>query len=146
MNKVILIGRLVKDPELSKASNDLSYCKFSLAVDRAYKNTTGEKVTDFINCVAWRVQAENLCKFMRKGNQIMVEGELQVRSYEDTAGNKKTVFEVCVNNIEFLGKSANETNTTNSNKIPPLKDINADDNPFEKYTPKTELSEDDLPF
>ena len=138
MNKVILIGRLVKDPEISKASNDLSYCKFSLAVDRAYKNTT--------NCVAWRVQAENLCKFMRKGNQIMVEGELQVRSYEDTTGNKKTVFEVCVNNIEFLGKSTNETNTTNSKNIPPLKDINADDNPFEKYTPKTELSEDDLPF
>ena len=90
MNKVILIGRLTKDPELRRTPTDVSVVQFTIAVNRAYQQN-GEKQADFINCVAWRNQAENLAKYIKKGGQIAVEGSIQTRSYDDPNGVRKFV-------------------------------------------------------
>jgi single-strand DNA-binding protein len=102
MNKVILIGRLTKDPELKKTNSGLSYVQFNLAVNRNYTNKSGEKQADFINCVVWRVQADNLVKYIKKGGLIGIEGEIQTRTYDDKNGTKKYITEVLCNSIEFL--------------------------------------------
>ena len=82
MNKVILIGRLTKDPELRKTPTDVSVCQFTIAVNRAFQQSNGERQADFINCIAWRNQAENLAKYIKKGGQIAVDGSIQTRSYD----------------------------------------------------------------
>ena len=81
MNKVILIGRLTKDPELRKTPTDVSVCQFTIAVNRPFQQQGGERQADFINCIAWRNQAENLAKYIKKGGQIAVEGSIQTRIY-----------------------------------------------------------------
>ena len=97
MNKVLLIGRITKDLELRHTSNDKAVCDFTLAVNRDKENA------DFINCVVWNSQAENLCKYQGKGSLIAVFGELRVDTYE-VEGNKRYKTYVYVNNIEFLSK------------------------------------------
>ena len=97
MNKVLLIGRITKDLELRHTPNDKAVCDFTLAVNRDKENA------DFINCVVWNNQAENLCKYQGKGSLIAVFGELRVDTYE-VEGNKRYKTYVYVNNIEFLGK------------------------------------------
>lgn len=81
INRTVLVGRLTKDPELRYTPNGIASCRFTLAVNRAFKNE-GEQQADFILCVAWRKQAENLANFQRKGNLIGVEGRIQTGSYE----------------------------------------------------------------
>lgn len=102
MNKVILIGRLTRDPELSTTPGGISVCKLSIAVDRKFKSADGDKVTDFFNIVAWRQLGENIHRYQKKGNKICVIGELQTRSYEDKNGNNRTVTEVVAGDVEFL--------------------------------------------
>ena len=97
MNKVLLIGRITKDLELRHTPNDKAVCDFTLAVNRDKENA------DFINCVVWNSQAENLCKYQGKGSLIAVFGELRVDTYE-VEGNKRYKTYVYVNNIEFLSK------------------------------------------
>lgn len=101
MNKVILIGNLTQDPELSEVGSGTKTCRFTLAVNRDYKNANGERETDFINCQAWCGTAENLVKYMSKGRKIVVTGSIQVRSYEKD-GEKRTATDVQVQDIEFL--------------------------------------------
>lgn len=100
MNKVILVGRLTKDPELRRTNNDIPFVLFTVAVNRISRQA--EKQADFINCVVWRNQAENLAKYMRKGSLIGVEGSLQTRSYDDANGVRRFVTEVVCDNIQFL--------------------------------------------
>lgn len=103
MNKVILVGRLVKDPEVKTTQSQVSVCSFTLAVDRRFKAANGERQSDFLSCVAWRQQAELLGKYFQKGSRIGIVGNLQSRSYDDTATGKKVyVTEVVVDEIEFL--------------------------------------------
>ena len=94
MNKVILIGNLTKDPEISTTTNGVSVCRFSLAVTRRYTNSSGEREADFINIVVWRALAENCHKFLRKGSKAAVVGTLQSRAYDATDGTKRYVTEV----------------------------------------------------
>ena len=101
MNKVILTGRLTKDPELKKTNSGLSHVQFNLAVNRNYTNKSGEKQADFINCVAWRTQADNLAKYIKKGGLIGVEGEIQTRTYDDKNGIRKYITEVDVIQLNF---------------------------------------------
>lgn len=108
MNRVILVGRITKDPEIRYTSNDVAVCQFTLAVNRRFKSNDGTEA-DFINCVAWRKNAELLGNFVKKGAQIGVEGQIQVRSYEDNGGVKRYVTEVMCDSITFLeSKSARE--------------------------------------
>jgi single-strand DNA-binding protein len=102
MNKVVLVGRLTKDPELKKTNTDISYVQFTLAVNRLYQNKNGEKQADFISCIAWRTTAELLTKYIKKGVQIGIDGQIQTRTYDDQNGVKHYITEVVCDNVYFL--------------------------------------------
>ena len=102
MNKVILVGNLTKDPELSETPSGVAVCKFSLAVSRDYTNAEGNRDTDFFNITVWRGRAENCGKYLKKGNKVAIVGSLQNRSYEDKDGIKRNVTDVIANEVEFL--------------------------------------------
>lgn len=112
MNVANLIGKMVADAEIRKTPNDKSVCSFSIAVDRF---SNGEKKADFINCVAWNNNAENIAKYFKKGNTIGLTGSIQTRQYQDKdTGKNRTAFEVLVDRFYFTG-SANGTNTQPQN-------------------------------
>lgn len=104
MNKIILIGRLTKDPDLRYTQNGKAVCSFTLAVDRPYTNQE-EKEADFINIVAWNKSGENAAKYLAKGRQAAVEGRLQIRTYDGDDGKKRWVTEVVADRVEFIGGS-----------------------------------------
>lgn len=110
MNKVILIGNLTKDPELSKTTSDVSVCKFSIAVSRRWGNSE----TDFFNVIAWRGQAENCSKFLRKGSKVAISGSIQTRTYDANDGSKRYITEIVADEVQFLSTkgSADEINDT----------------------------------
>lgn len=112
MNKVMLIGRFTRDPELRTTTSQIPVCSFTLAVDRRFKDANGEKKADFITCVAWRQQAEIVYKYMRKGAQMAVVGELQTRSWDDDEGKKHSVTEVQVSEVHFIGNKADNGGQT----------------------------------
>lgn len=101
MNKVVLMGRITKDPEVKQTNSGVAVCSFQVAVDRKYKDNSGEKVTDFIACVAWRQQATLLGNYFHKGSRILLVGNLQNRKYE-VDGQTRTATEVQVEEIEFV--------------------------------------------
>ena len=101
LNKVIMTGRLTANPELKKTQTDVSVASFSLAVQRNFKNGSGEYDTDFLNLVAWRSQAEFLCKYFDKGQLVTVVGSLTSRRYEDAEGHKRTAYEVVCDEVMF---------------------------------------------
>lgn len=108
MNVVCLMGRLTADPEVRQTPNGVSVCAFSIAVDR-YSN--GERKADFINCVAWRTNAENIARFFKKGSLIAINGSIQTRQYQDRdTGKNRTAFEVLVDRFHFTGSSQNSGN------------------------------------
>ena len=102
MKKVILVGNLTRDPELSETPNGVAVCRFSIAVSRDYANSDGTRETDFFNITVWRGRAENCGKYLKKGNKVAVVGSLQNRSYEDKDGIKRNVTDVVANEVEFL--------------------------------------------
>ncbi len=102
MNKVILIGNLTRDPELTETPSGVAVCRFSIAVSRDYANADGTRETDFFNITVWRGRAENCGKYLKKGNKVAVIGSLQNRSYEDKDGIKRNVTDVVANEVEFL--------------------------------------------
>ena len=104
MNKIILIGRLTKDPELSYTQGGKAVCKFTLAVDRPYNGESKE--ADFINIVVWNKAGENAAKYLAKGRQTAVEGRLQLRSYDGNDGKKRYVTEVIADRVEFIGSTS----------------------------------------
>ena len=113
MNKVVLIGRLTKDPELRYTQSGTAVASFNLAVDRRFANQNGEREADFINCVAWNKTAEFISEYFYKGKQIALEGRLQVRSYDGNDGQKRWVTEVIAEQVEFVG-SKNDNNSNQS--------------------------------
>ena len=113
MNKVILVGRITKDPELRYTPSNVPVCAFSLAVNREYTAPNGEREADFINCVAFQKQAENLCKFMSKGSQILVEGRIQVRKYVDNNNVNRIATDVICDKISFLEAKKQEPQQQN---------------------------------
>jgi single-strand DNA-binding protein len=102
LNRIVLIGRLTKDPELRYTPNGVAVATFSLAVDRSRKNAQGEKETDFINIVVWRQLAELCANYLSKGKLAAVEGELHIRSFDGQDGQKRWVTEVAADNVRFL--------------------------------------------
>ena len=101
LNKVLLLGRMVADPELRQTPSAVSVCSFTIAVDRPYVKG-GERQTDFIDCVAWRNTAEFLCRYFQKGKPILVEGRIQTRTYTDKNDQKRKAVEVQVDNVNFV--------------------------------------------
>ncbi len=159
MNKAILIGRLTRDPELRTTPTGRNVCQFSVAVSRNFTNANGEREADFINCVVWDKQAENLVKYQKKGNQIAVEGRIQTRNYDDKDGKKVYVTEILASNISFLdSKGTGATGNTSFNNLPepPMEDtssnnssmetVSVEKDPFEAFGDSIEISDNDLPF
>ena len=101
MNVICLMGRLTADPELRHTSNQIAVTSFTVAVDRRFVSQGQERQTDFINCVAWRQTAEFITRYFHKGNRIAVNGSLQARPFTDKEGNKRTSYEVVVDNAHF---------------------------------------------
>ena len=101
LNKIILMGRLTRDPELRRTGSGTAVTSFSLAVDRDFKSQSGEKETDFIDIVAWRNTAEFVSKYFTKGRMAVVEGRLQIRSYTDKDGNNRRAADVVADNVYF---------------------------------------------
>ena len=119
MNSVCLVGRLTRDPELKYTTSNIAVATFSLAVNRNFKDANGERETDFINCVIWRQQAENLANWAKKGALIGITGRIQTRSYENQQGQRVYVTEVVAENFQMLesraaceGGNANQGNTS----------------------------------
>ena len=108
LNKILLMGRLTRDPELRRTGSGLAVASFSLAVDRDFKSQSGEKETDFIDIVAWRNTAEFVSKYFTKGRMAVVEGRLQIRDWTDKEGNKRRSSEVVADSIYF-GDSKKDT-------------------------------------
>lgn len=123
MNKVVLIGRMVKDPEVKKTQSDLSVCSFRIAVDRKFKDQSGNRQTDFLDVVAWRQLADIIGKYCHKGSRIGITGSLQSRSFEDQSGNKRTVIEVLAEDVDFLDpkqKQEEKPEAEETLPIPPM--------------------------
>ncbi|AQT85667.1 single-stranded DNA-binding protein [Paenibacillus larvae subsp. larvae] len=113
LNRVVLIGRLTKDPELRYTSSGIAYTSFTLAVERPFK-TNGDKETDFINIVTWRQAAEACANYLRKGRLTAVEGRIQVRNYENNEGRRIYVTEVVAEHVRFLEYSKKNNDTQNT--------------------------------
>ena len=103
MNKIMLIGRLTKDPELRYTQSGSAVASFTLAVNRRFANQNGEREADFINCVAWQKTGEFVANYFKKGQLMALEGRLQVRSYDGNDGQRRWVTEVVAEQIEFVG-------------------------------------------
>ena len=161
MNKVFLIGRLTRDPELRYTGNNTAVATFSLAVNRNFSNQQGEREADFINIVVWRKQAENVKNYLSQGSQVAIDGRIQTRSYDDNNGQKRYVTEVVADNVEFLGSKSSQSNSGNTNNfannnaeptpydfgdMPEQKGTDVDSNPFADFGSSIEISDDELPF
>lgn len=134
MNKVLLVGNLTKDPELTTTTNGISVCRFSIAVSRRYVGANGERETDFINIVVWRGQAENCHKYLKKGSKCGIVGTLQTRSYDAQDGSKRYVTEVVADEVEFISTNRNQDGTSR------------EDAPAEDVTELKPIDDDSLPF
>ncbi len=158
MNKVFLIGRLTRDPELRFTSNNIASATFSIAVNRNFTNQNGEREADFINIVVWRKQAENVKTYLGKGSQVAIDGRIQTRTYDGQDGQKKYVTEVVADNVQFLdsrGSSASNTQSTQSTQSASPYDFGNDQeptttniasDPFADFGSSIEISDDELPF
>ena len=119
LNRIIIMGRLVRDPELRTTQSGVSVTSFTLAVDRDFKNRdSGEKSTDFIDVVAWRQTAEFICKYFAKGRMAVAEGRLQIRDWKDRDGNNRRSAEVVADNVYF-GDSKRDSGGDSYGSPPP---------------------------
>ncbi len=155
LNKVILMGRMVSDPELKTTTSNLSVASFSVAVERNYVKQGFERETDFINVVAWRQTAEFVCKYFSKGQLIALDGTLQTRSYKDRDGNNRYITEVVTDNVYFTGDrkndNASQQTTTKNTKQNNTRQSNTQYNnpPVNNYGGYSDYempTDDDLPF
>lgn len=117
LNKIIVMGRLTRDPELRHTAGGSSVCSFSLACDRDFKSQSGEKETDFFDVVAWRATGEFVSKYFTKGRMAVVEGRLQIRDWQDKDGNKRRSAEINAENVYF-GDSRPAQQESNSERMP----------------------------
>lgn len=143
LNRVILIGRLTKDPELRYTPAGVAVTQFTLAVDRNFKDGEGNKEADFINIVTWRQLAETCANYLRKGRLTAVEGRIQTRNYDNNEGKKVYVTEVVADNVRFLESGNRDGSNTNSNNNA---NGNSKQDPFQDDGKPIEISDDDLPF
>lgn len=136
MNKVIIIGRTTKDIELKQTPSGTSVAEFSVAVKRTFKNANGENESDFFNCIAFSKLAETISKYVKKGDQVGIEGRLQTRNYTNREGKKIYVTEIIVENVEFLQTKKQTDNDIKCEEVDPFKNAK-----FEEFDP-----DDVLPF
>ncbi len=159
MNKVFLIGRLTRDPELRYTGSNTAVATFSIAVNRPFTGQNGERQADFINIVVWRRQAETVKNYLTQGSQVAIDGRLQSRSYDGNDGKRHYVTEVIADNIEFVGAKRSSTDQSNSTPVsqepaPVFSDFPQEEpsstdvsgNPFADFGSSIEINDDELPF
>lgn len=170
INRVVLVGRLTRDPELRTTGSGISVATFTLAVDRQFTNSQGERGADFVSCVIWRKSAENFCNFTSKGSLVGIDGRIQTRSYDNKDGQRVYVTEVVVDNFALLesrkdreARGQNGGYTPNSgnagsqlNNFPnnggsqgnsqTNNNQNNSQDPFSGSGDTIDISDDDLPF
>lgn len=152
MNKVFLIGRLTKDPELRYTGSNIAVATFSIAINRPFTNQAGEKDVDYINIVVWRKQAENVKNYLIQGSQVAIDGRIQTRNYEDETGKKRYITEVVADSVQFLGSKNKTESNPSSTKEPTPYDfaeetsINVEKDPFADFGNNIEISDEELPF
>ncbi|ELX9348458.1 single-stranded DNA-binding protein [Listeria monocytogenes] len=159
MNRVVLVGRLTKDPDLRYTPAGAAVATFTLAVNRPFKNAQGEQEADFIQCVVWRKPAENVANFLKKGSMAGVDGRVQTRNYEDSDGKRVFVTEVVAESVQFLDPKnnnvegttsnnyQNKANYSNNNKTSSYRaDTSQNSNSFANEGKPIDINEDDLPF
>lgn len=157
MNKVVLIGRLTRDPDLRYPSTNVPVANFTIAVNRPFENQNGEREADFINVIVWRKQAENVKKYIGKGSLVGVEGRIQTRSYDGTDGKRVYVTEVVADRVEFLeSKSQSQSRGASFTSDPQMDSLEEampqattnieEEDPFANFGNEIEISDDDLPF
>ncbi|EAF6815777.1 TPA: single-stranded DNA-binding protein [Listeria monocytogenes] len=165
MNRVVLVGRLTKDPELRYTPAGVAVATFTLAVNRTFTNQQGEREADFINCVVWRKPAENVANFLKKGSMAGVDGRVQTRNYEGNDGKRVYVTEIVAESVQFLEprnsnggggnnyQSGNNNNNYNSGGFGQDQQQSQNQNyqstnndPFASDGKPIDISDDDLPF
>ncbi|MBM7572534.1 single-stranded DNA-binding protein [Aquibacillus albus] len=154
LNRVVLVGRLTRDPDLRYTPNGVAVANFTLAVNRPFSNQQGDREADFINCVVWRRAAENLANYMKKGSLVGVDGRLQSRSFEGQDGKRVFVTEVVADTVQFLetrgssqgggqGSTGFQPNQNQPNNNP---NRSNEEDPFKDNGEPIDISDDDLPF
>ncbi|WP_404406500.1 single-stranded DNA-binding protein [Jeotgalibacillus malaysiensis] len=173
MNRVVLVGRLTKDPDLRYTPSGVAVATFTLAVNRAFTNQQGDREADFINCVVWRRPAENVANFLKKGSLAGVDGRIQTRSYENQEGKRVYVTEVNAESVQFLepknasggqsgggsyggnqgyqdnnnfGQNQPRENQSNQGNQNNQNYTRVDKDPFSNDGQPIDISDDDLPF
>ncbi|EGK6887745.1 single-stranded DNA-binding protein [Listeria monocytogenes] len=159
MNRVVLVGRLTKDPELRYTPAGVAVATFTLAVNRPFKNGQGEQEADFIQCVVWRKPAENVANFLKKGSLTGVDGRVQTRNYEGNDGKRVYVTEIVAESVQFLepklnavegstpNNNQNEANYSNNNKNGSYRASSSQNSDsFANEGKPIDISDDDLPF
>ncbi|SFE63284.1 single-stranded DNA-binding protein [Alteribacillus iranensis] len=163
INRVVLVGRLTRDPELRYTPNGVAVANFGIAVNRPFTNQQGEREADFFNCVVWRKQAENVANYLKKGSLAGIDGRIQSRSYENQEGRRVNVVEVQAESVQFL-----EPRNASSGSGGPRNDYesfagggnrnfgsgqdqnrnstNLNEDPFSDDGQPVDISDDDLPF
>ncbi|MGV3095535.1 single-stranded DNA-binding protein [Staphylococcus borealis] len=141
INRVVLVGRLTKNPEFRTTSNDVNVATFTLAVNRTFTNANGEREADFINVVVFRRQAENVNNYLSKGQLAGVDGRIQSRSYENQEGKRVYVTEVVADSVQFLEP---KNNNQQNNQPQQRAQAPAENNPFGNNN--ADIDDDDLPF
>lgn len=143
INRVILVGRITKDPELKVTQSNISFVRFTLAVNRQFADQSGERQADFIQCIVWRKQADNLAQYIRKGALLGVEGRIQTSTYETENGTRYSTDVIC-DSVQFL-ESKNSTSQNDNHYIEQPSVSNDDSDEFYE-TSKELAAEEDLPF
>ncbi|UOQ83785.1 single-stranded DNA-binding protein [Gracilibacillus salinarum] len=173
LNRVVLVGRLTKDPDLRYTPNGVAVANFTVACNRPFSNQQGQREADFINCVTWRRQAENLANYMGKGSLVGVDGRIQTRSFDNQEGQRVFMTEVVADSIQFLetrngsgggqggqpnnqesqgyNPNQNQPSQGNQNQFNHNNNNNnqgnsGNDNPFQDSGEPIDISDDDLPF
>jgi len=145
LNRVILIGRLTRDPDLRYTPSGVAVTNFTLAVDRPFKTDSGEREADFISIVVWRQLAETCANYLKKGRLTAVEGRIQVRNYENNEGKRVYVTEVIADNVRFLESNREGGQQSERSEERPAARSREND-PFSDDGKPIEISDDDLPF
>lgn len=150
INRVVLVGRLTKDPEFRTTPSGVSIANFTLAVNRTFTNAQGERESDFINVVVFRKQAENVNNYLFKGNLAGVDGRLQSRSYENNEGKRIFVTEVVADSVQFLEPKGNNNQNVSQgqqtgNNNQQTGNV-SNDNPFANANGPIDIQDSDLPF
>ncbi len=155
LNKVVLIGRLTRDPDMRFTQSQRAVCSFNLAVNRSFTTQGGEREADFINIVSWGKTAENVSKYLNKGSLVAVDGRIQTRNYDNAQGQRVYVTEVVAENVTFL-ESKNSSNSSaqnygftepqQSNTTSNDASFDSNKDPFADFGNSIDISDDDLPF